>query len=181
VCTSVNECICHGIPDSRPLQDGDIVNIDVTVYKDGYHGDTSAMFYAGNVSEAAKKLCEVTKTALEAGIKVCGPGVRISQIGKAIHAVAEHHRYGVVRDFVGHGVGEAFHSQPVVPHHRNNEQATMVAGQTFTIEPMLTEGSIKGRTWKDGWTVVTLDGSLCAQWEHTILITDDGCEVLTVP
>lgn len=181
VCTSVNECICHGIPDNRQLQDGDIVNIDVTVYLNGYHGDTSKMFMVGNVNEKAKDLCKVTKHALDEAIKVCGPGVAIREVGKVIHGIADKHKYGVVREFVGHGVGWAFHSLPTVQHCRNNERSVMTPGQTFTIEPMLTERGTKGRMWQDQWTVVTTDGGLSAQYEHTILITDSGHEILTLP
>ncbi|KAH0700499.1 methionine aminopeptidase 1D, chloroplastic/mitochondrial [Solanum tuberosum] len=179
VCTSVNECICHGIPDSRPLEDGDIINIDVTVYLNGYHGDTSAMFFAGNVDEEAKNLVQVTKECLDKAISICAPGVEFNKIGKTIHDLADKHRYGVVQQFVGHGVGRAFHSDPVILHYRNNDRGRMVLNQTFTIEPMLTIGSIDGVIWDDDWTVVTEDGSLSAQFEHTILITADGAEILT--
>ncbi|DBA76456.1 TPA: Methionine aminopeptidase 1D, chloroplastic/mitochondrial [Trebouxia sp. C0005] len=181
VCTSVNECICHGIPDSRRLEDGDIINIDVTVYLNGYHGDTSKMFLVGNVSEKAQDLCRVTKHCLDEAIKICGPGVPIKEVGKVIHGIADKHKYGVVREFVGHGVGRHFHSMPTVPHCRNSEQSIMTPGQTFTIEPMLTERGVKGRMWRDNWTVVTTDGGLSAQYEHTIYITENGHEVLTLP
>ncbi|XP_010548408.1 PREDICTED: methionine aminopeptidase 1D, chloroplastic/mitochondrial isoform X2 [Tarenaya hassleriana] len=179
VCTSVNECICHGIPDSRPLEDGDIINIDVTVYLNGYHGDTSATFFCGNVDEEAKKLVQVTKECLDKAISICGPGVELKKIGKTIHDHADRHSYGVVRQFVGHGVGRVFHADPVVLHFRNNEVGRMALNQTFTIEPMLTVGSIKPVMWDDNWTVVTEDASLSAQFEHTILITEDGAEILT--
>lgn len=181
VCTSVNECICHGIPDSRRLEDGDIVNIDVTVYLNGYHGDTSKMFLVGNVSEKAQDLCRVTKHCLDEAIKICGPGVPIREVGKVIHGIADKHKYGVVREFVGHGVGRHFHSMPTVPHCRNSEQSVMTSGQTFTIEPMLTERGVRGKMWKDNWTVVTTDGGLSAQYEHTIYITEHGHEILTLP
>ncbi|CAM6101320.1 unnamed protein product [Calypogeia fissa] len=180
VCTSVNECICHGIPDSRALLDGDIINIDVTVYLNGYHGDTSRTFYCGNVDDEAKQLVEVTGEALEKAISICGPGVEIKKIGKVINDIADKYNYGVVRHFVGHGVGKIFHSGPSVLHFRNNEPGRMVVNQTFTIEPMLTIGSIKDRMWSDNWTVVTEDGSLSAQFEHTLLITETGVEVLTL-
>ncbi|KAM7251706.1 hypothetical protein ACFE04_023589 [Oxalis oulophora] len=157
VCTSVNECICHGIPDSRPLEDGDIINIDVTVYLNGYHGDTSTTFFCGDVSDEAKNL--------------------VKTVFLSDHA--DKHRYGVVRQFVGHGVGRVFHAEPVVNHYRNNERGRMVLNQTFTIEPMLTIGSSNPRMWNDDWTVVTEDGSLSAQFEHTILITENGAEILT--
>ncbi|KAJ0252334.1 Methionine aminopeptidase 1D [Hirschfeldia incana] len=179
VCTSVNECICHGIPDSRPLEDGDIINIDVTVYLNGYHGDTSATFFCGDVDEKAKKLVQVTKESLDKAISICGPGVEYKKIGKIIHEHADKHKYGVVRQFVGHGIGRVFHADPVVLHFRNNEAGRMVLNQTFTIEPMLTIGSRKPVMWDDNWTVVTEDASLSAQFEHTILITKDGAEILT--
>ncbi|MCO5583155.1 hypothetical protein L7F22_037064 [Adiantum nelumboides] len=180
VCTSVNDCICHGIPDSRPLQDGDIVNIDVTVYLNGYHGDTSKTYFCGTVDDDAKKLVEVTRTCLDKAIAVCGPGVEFKQIGKAIHDYADKFGYGVVRHFVGHGVGKVFHSAPTVLHYRNNDGTRMVVGQTFTIEPMLTMGGIEDEMWDDNWTVVTADGSLSAQFEHTLLITEKGVKILTV-
>ncbi|CAI6003266.1 unnamed protein product [Closterium sp. NIES-64] len=179
VCTSVNECICHGIPDSRPLEDGDIINIDVTVYLNGYHGDTSKTFYCGNVSTAAKKLVEVTEEALNAAIAVCGPDAEFKKIGHAIHAMADKHSYGVVRKFIGHGVGSVFHAGPAVLHYRNNEPGRMQVGQTFTIEPMFTMGGVRDVMWDDGWTAVTADGTLTAQFEHTLLITETGVEVLT--
>ncbi|GJP34525.1 hypothetical protein CLOM_g18962 [Closterium sp. NIES-68] len=179
VCTSVNECICHGIPDSRPLQDGDIINIDVTVYLNGYHGDTSKTFFCGNVSKPAQKLVQVTEEALDAAIALCGPDVEFKKIGHAIHAVADKHGYGVVRKFIGHGVGSVFHAGPAVLHYRNNEPGRMQVGQTFTIEPMFTMGGVRDVMWDDGWTAVTADGTLTAQFEHTLLITDTGVEVLT--
>lgn len=179
VCTSVNECICHGIPDSRPLEDGDIINIDVTVYLNGYHGDTSATFFCGDVDDKARKLVEVTKECLDKAISICAPGVEFKKIGKTIHDHADKHRYGVVRMFVGHGVGRVFHADPVILHYRNNDGGHMVLNQTFTIEPMLTIGSINPVMWDDNWTVVTEDGSLSAQFEHTILITENGAEILT--
>ncbi|WVZ73528.1 hypothetical protein U9M48_021824 [Paspalum notatum var. saurae] len=193
VCTSVNECICHGIPDSRPLEDGDIINIDVTVYLSGYHGDTSATFLCGDVDDEAKKLVQVTRECLEKAISICAPGVEIKRIGRTIQYVnencitrlyvhldhADKFKFGVVQQFVGHGVGKVFHAEPVVLHFRNNEWGRMVLNQTFTIEPMLTIGSINPVMWSDDWTAVTEDGSLSAQFEHTILITEDGPEILT--
>ncbi|KAF5736132.1 METHIONINE AMINOPEPTIDASE 1D family protein [Tripterygium wilfordii] len=179
VCTSVNECICHGIPDSRPLQDGDIINIDVTVYLNGYHGDTSATFFCGEVDDEARNLVQVTKECLDKAISICAPGVEYNKIGKTIHDHADKYRYGVVERFVGHGVGRVFHADPVIQHFRNNDGGRMVLNQTFTIEPMLTIGSIDPVMWNDNWTVVTEDGSLSAQFEHTILITEDGAEILT--
>ncbi|XP_071730935.1 methionine aminopeptidase 1D, chloroplastic/mitochondrial-like [Rutidosis leptorrhynchoides] len=179
VCTSVNECICHGIPDSRELEDGDIINIDVTVYLNGYHGDTSATYFCGDVNDKAKNLVQVTKESLYKAIAVCAPGVEFNAIGKVINAHADKHRYGVVKSFVGHGVGRLFHSDPVILHYRNNERGRMLLNQTFTIEPMLTMGSIHPVIWDDDWTVVTEDGSLSAQFEHTLLITENGAEILT--
>ncbi|KAI9166126.1 hypothetical protein LWI28_026675 [Acer negundo] len=179
VCTSVNECICHGIPDSRPLEDGDIINIDVTVYLNGYHGDTSTTFFCGDVDDEARNLVKVTKECLDKAISVCAPGVEYRKIGKTIHDHADKYRYGVVQQFVGHGVGRVFHSDPVVLHYRNKDGGRMMLNQTFTIEPMLTIGSINPVMWNDDWTVVTQDGSLSAQFEHTILITQDGAEILT--
>ncbi|KAE8655144.1 Methionine aminopeptidase 1D [Hibiscus syriacus] len=179
VCTSVNECICHGIPDSRPLEDGDIINIDVTVYLNGYHGDTSATFFCGDVDEEARKLVKVTEECLDKAIAICAPGVEFKKIGKTIHDHADKFGYGVVRQFVGHGVGRVFHADPVVQHFRNNDGGLMVLNQTFTIEPMLTMGSINPVMWDDDWTVVTQDGSLSAQFEHSILITEDRAEILT--
>ncbi|KAL5752935.1 hypothetical protein ACOSP7_023119 [Xanthoceras sorbifolium] len=179
VCTSVNECICHGIPDSCPLEDADIINIDVTVYLNGYHGDTSATFFCGEVDDEARNLVKVTKECLDKAISVCAPGVEYRKIGKTIHDHADKYKYGVVRQFVGHGVGRVFHADPVILHYRNNDGGRMMLNQTFTIEPMLTIGSINPVMWEDNWTVVTQDGSLSAQFEHTILITQDGAEILT--
>ncbi|GAB4828906.1 Methionine aminopeptidase 1B, chloroplastic [Ancistrocladus abbreviatus] len=179
VCTSVNECMCHGIPDSRQLQDGDIINIDVTVYLNGYHGDTSKTFLCGNVSDSVKRLVKVTEQCLEKGIAVCKDGASFKKIGKRISERAEKYNYGVVERFVGHGVGTVFHSQPIICHHRNDYPGQMVEGQTFTIEPILTIGSIECITWNDNWTTVTADGGPAAQFEHTILITRTGAEILT--
>ncbi|OWM75798.1 hypothetical protein CDL15_Pgr009442 [Punica granatum] len=179
VCTSVNECMCHGIPDSRQLQDGDIINIDVTVYLNGYHGDTSKTFLCGNVSEPLKRLVKVTEECMERGIAVCKDGASFKKIGKRISEHAEKYGFGVVERFVGHGVGTIFHSEPIIYHHSNEEPGCMVEGQTFTIEPILTMGSIECRTWPDNWTTVTADGGPAAQFEHTILITRTGAEILT--
>jgi len=182
VCTSVNECICHGIPDSRQLQDGDILNVDVTVFLDGHHGDTSRMVGIGQVSSEAQRLMDTTKASLEAAIAICGPGVPFNRIGGEIQSVADAAGFGVVRDFVGHGVGRVFHCAPTVVHYKNRDnQGKMQVGQTFTIEPMLTEGSTRPRFWSDEWTAVTADGSLSAQYEHTLMITNDGVEILTLP
>ncbi|KAE8100761.1 hypothetical protein FH972_018624 [Carpinus fangiana] len=179
VCTSVNECMCHGIPDSRQLQDGDIINIDVTVYLNGYHGDTSKTFLCGDVSDAMKRLVKVTEECLERGIAVCKDGTSFKKIGKRISEHAEKYGYGVVERFVGHGVGTVFHSEPFIYHHRNDQPGHMVEGQTFTIEPILTLGSTECITWPDNWTAVAADGSAAAQFEHTILITRTGAEILT--
>ncbi|CAL5421525.1 unnamed protein product [Camellia sinensis] len=179
VCTSVNECMCHGIPDSRQLQDGDIINIDVTVYLNGYHGDTSKTFLCGNVSDSMKRLVKVTEECLQKGIAVCKDGALFRKIGKRISEHAEKFGYGVVDRFVGHGVGTVFHSEPVIYHHRNDKSGCMVEGQTFTIEPILTLGSIECVTWEDNWTTLAADGSPAAQFEHTILITRTGAEILT--
>lgn len=171
-----------GIPDARPLQTGDIINIDVTVYLDGHHGDTSRMFFVGGRAAAppdAARLVDTTKEALDAAVALVRPGLPVSAIGNAIQAIADREGLGIVREFVGHGVGRVFHSNPVVVHCRNREPGVLVAGQTFTIEPMLTLGSPRSRMWKDGWTVVTADGSLSAQFEHTLLVTPGGVEVLT--
>ncbi|KAF3776995.1 Methionine aminopeptidase 1D [Nymphaea thermarum] len=165
VCTSVNECICHGIPDSRPLE--------------GYHGDTSATFFCGNVNNDAKQLVQVTKECMYKAISICAAGVELKKIGRTIQDHADKFQYGVVRQFVGHGVGQVFHADPVILHHRNNDRGHMILGQTFTIEPMLTIGSINPVMWSDNWTVVTEDGSLSAQFEHTLLITENGAEILT--
>lgn len=179
VCTSVNECICHGIPDSRELENGDIINIDVTVYLNGYHGDTSKTFLCGDVDDKAKKLVEVTQECLLKAISICAPGVEFNKIGKMIQKHADKFKFGVVRQFVGHGVGRVFHCEPVVYHYRNNERGRMVLGQTFTIEPMLTMGSTNPVIWSDNWTAVTQDMSLSAQFEHTLLVTENGVEILT--
>lgn len=180
VCTSVNEVVCHGIPDARELVDGDIVNIDVTVFLGGHHGDTSRTFTVGpSAPVEAKRLIAVTERALAAAIAICGPGVRYSAIGDAIQTIADAERLGVVREFVGHGVGRVFHSNPVILHHRNREPGTMSEGTTFTIEPMLTLGSAKPLMWGDDWTCVTADGSYAAQAEHTLLVTKGGVEILT--
>ncbi|XP_022155198.1 methionine aminopeptidase 1B, chloroplastic [Momordica charantia] len=181
VCTSVNECMCHGIPDSRQLQSGDIINIDVTVYLNGYHGDTSKTYFCGDVSDGMRRLVKVTEECLEKGIAVCKDGASFKKIGKRISEHAEKYGYGVVERFVGHGVGTVFHSEPLIYHHRNEEPGHMVEGQTFTIEPILTMGGIECITWPDNWTTLTADGSPAAQFEHTILITRTGAEILTTP
>jgi methionyl aminopeptidase len=179
-CTSVNEVICHGIPDSRELQDGDICNIDVTGYIGGVHGDTNATFIVGDVDEESRQLVRVTEECTWHGIEAVKDGRPLSDIGRAIEEHAKKYRYGVVRAFVGHGIGEQFHTDIQVLHYydsRNN--VIMRPGMTFTIEPMITLGTINYRIWDDDWTAVTADGKRTAQFEHTILVTDDGYEVLT--
>ena len=179
-CTSVNEVICHGIPDSRELQDGDICNIDVTGYIGGVHGDTNATFFVGDVDEESRQLVRVTEECTWHGIEAVKPGRPLSDIGRAIEAHAKKHHYGVVRAFVGHGIGEQFHTEVQVLHYydsRNN--IIMRPGMTFTIEPMITLGTINYKIWDDDWTAVTADGKRTAQFEHTILVTDDGYDVLT--
>ena len=181
ICTSVNEVICHGIPDDRPLEDGDIVNIDVTIFLDGVHGDHSVMACVGAVDESSRRLVDVTREAMDLGIAAVGPGQPINVVGRAIETHAHKHGYGVVRAFVGHGIGEGFHMQPNVPHYFDrNARFTMQPGMTFTVEPMLTmSGKYDYDVWDDDWTAVTHDLSRTAQWEHTVLVTDTGHEVLT--
>jgi len=180
VCTSVNEVICHGIPDDRPLENGDIVNVDVTVFTEGVHGDTNATFGVGTLDRASDRLVRVTRECLELAIAAVEPGKPINEIGRAIETHARRHGFHVVRAFVGHGVGEVFHSAPQVPHYYEPSlDLVLEPGMTFTIEPMITMGSIQPVVWDDGWTAVTADGSRTAQFEHTVLVTDDGCEVLT--
>ncbi|KAJ3693488.1 hypothetical protein LUZ60_008968 [Juncus effusus] len=180
VCTSVNECVCHGIPDSRPLKDGDIINIDVTVYLDGYHGDTSKTFFCGDVDEDSQQLVKVTEECLMEAISICKDGASYQRIGSTINKIAEKNGYNIVETFVGHGVGKIFHSEPLIIHTRNNRPGKMVEGQTFTIEPILTTGTNRYVMWDDSWTALTADGSLAAQFEHTILITKSGAEILTI-
>lgn len=183
ICTSINEVICHGIPDDRVLQDGDIVNIDITVYKDGVHGDTCGMFVAGTTSEENELLIERTQEALRRGIRAVKPGRPINAIGRVISAYAKRFGYGVVRDYTGHGVGEAFHSGLIIPHYdaAPEHSETMEVGMVFTVEPMLTLGGVDWEQWDDGWTVLTADGSMTAQFEHTIVVTEDGADILTLP
>ncbi|MDY6143556.1 MAG: type I methionyl aminopeptidase [Arcanobacterium sp.] len=183
ICTSINEVICHGIPDNHPLEDGDIINLDVTAYKDGVHGDTNAMFYVGEVDDESRLLCERTYTSMMRGIKAAKPGRAINVIGRVIESYAKRFDYGVVEDFTGHGVGEAFHSGLIVPHYDAAPayDREIVPGMVFTVEPMLTMGEIDWDQWDDGWTVVTKDRGRSAQWEHTIAITDDGFDILTLP
>ena len=181
VCTSVNEVICHGIPDSRPLEDGDLVKIDVTAYLDGVHGDNCGTFGCGELDEASRLLSERTREARDRAIRAVRPGRAINVIGRVIEAYAKRFGYGVVRDYTGHGVHTAFHSGLVIPHYDVPAYNTvMQPGMTFTIEPMLTLGDQANHVWDDGWTVVTNDGSRCAQWESTLVVTPTGADVLTV-
>lgn len=180
VCTSVNEVICHGIPDSRPLAEGDIVNVDVTIYLDGVHGDTSATFCVGEVDPDSRRLVAETRNALDAAIAEVRAGVPVNVIGRAIENHARLHRLGVVRDFIGHGIGTEFHSALAIPHYYDRRADRLLdAGMSFTIEPMLTLGGHELYVWDDHWTAVTADGRRTAQFEHTLLCTDDGVEVLT--
>ena len=181
LCTSVNEVICHGIPDDRPLRDGDIVNLDVTIYLDGVHGDTNATYLVGQVDEASRRLVDVTRECLDRGIAAVVPGRPFSDIGRAIEEHATANRYQVVRAFVGHGIGEQFHTDLQIPHYYEPRLTTvMEPGMIFTIEPMISMGTGLHRIWDDDWTAVTADGSRTAQFEHTVLVTDDGVEILTV-
>ena len=182
-CTSVNEIICHGIPDDLEIQDGDIVNIDVTAYLAGFHGDSNRTFKVGNVSEEVSLLVDRTKEALDRAIASVMPGRQINVIGRTIESYAKRFNYGVVRDFTGHGIGEAFHSGLVIPHYdaAPNYSNTMEVGMVFTIEPMLTLGTHEWDMWPDGWTVATKDKSITAQFEHTLVVTESGAEILTLP
>ncbi|MFZ4099724.1 MAG: methionyl aminopeptidase [Chlamydiia bacterium] len=180
ICTSVNEVICHGIPDDRPLRDGDIVNIDASAIVDGFFGDASRMVCIGSVSPERQRVVDASLESLERAIAVCRPGALIHEIGDCIEQVAAKHRCSVVYQFVGHGVGIKFHEPPEIPHHHNRSKIPLLPGMTFTIEPMINAGrpeAIVDAT--DGWTARTIDGKPSAQWEHTLLITEDGCEVLT--
>ncbi|HKP62150.1 MAG TPA: type I methionyl aminopeptidase [Polyangiales bacterium] len=183
VCTSVNEVVCHGIPGKRVLKDGDIVNVDVTSYypaKNGFHGDTSATFYVGTPSDGAKLVTEVSRMCLELGIAEVREGARIGDIGAAIMQYAHAHGCSVVRDYVGHGIGREFHTAPQVPHYgKRGDGKRLKAGMVFTIEPMINLGHYECERLDDEWTVITADGSLSAQFEHTIVVTKNGCEVLT--
>jgi methionyl aminopeptidase len=181
ICTSINQQICHGIPSDKKLKNGDIINIDITVIKDGYHGDTSKMFCVGHVAPHAKRLVEVTREALFLGIEQVKPGATLGDIGHAIQQHAEKNRYSVVREFCGHGIGKNFHEDPHVMHFGTpGEGMILESGMIFTIEPMLNIGKRYMKVLKDGWTAVTKDRTLSAQWEHTILVTDNGYEILTL-
>ncbi|HEX4583637.1 MAG TPA: type I methionyl aminopeptidase [Burkholderiaceae bacterium] len=181
ICTSVNHQVCHGVPGERALKAGDIVNIDVTVIKDGWHGDSSRMYLVGDVSLGARRLCEVTFECMWLGIATVRPGGHFGDIGAVIQGHAEKHGYSVVREFCGHGIGRRFHEEPQVLHYgRAGTLDQFVAGMTFTIEPMINAGRREIRELADGWTIVTKDHSLSAQWEHTVLVTESGVEVLTM-
>lgn len=181
-CTSINEVICHGIPDDTLLVEGDIVNVDITAYLDGYHGDSNQTFLVGEVEPEVVLLVERTKEALARGIATVAPGRQVNLIGRAIESYAKRFGYGVVRDFTGHGIGESFHSGLIIPHYDSAPQFSevMEVGMVFTIEPMLTLGTHEWEMWPDGWTVVTKDKSITAQFEHTIVVTEHGAEILTL-
>jgi methionyl aminopeptidase len=182
LCTSVNEVICHGIPDSRKLRDGDIINIDITAFIEGVHGDTSCTFLVGAVDETSAALVDGTRGAMHAGIDVVRPGARVHDIGRAIETLVGPMGYSVVREFIGHGIGAQFHTSLQIPHYYDPRQDTVLEpGMTFTIEPMINLGGPRLEMWDDGWTVVTRDLQRSAQFEHTVLVTDDGHELLTVP
>lgn len=181
ICTSVNHVVCHGVPGDKKLKAGDIVNVDITVIKDGYHGDTSRMFYVGEPSIQARRLCEVTYEAMWRGIRTVRPGAFLGDIGHVIQTFAEGHGFSIVREFCGHGIGKRFHEEPQVLHYgRPHTGLKLLPGMTFTIEPMINAGKAAIRQLADGWTVVTKDHTLSAQWEHTVLVTDSGFEVLTL-
>jgi methionyl aminopeptidase len=180
LCTSVNEVICHGIPDDRSLVDGDIVNLDVTIFLNGVHGDTNATFPVGRIDQASADLIAVTRACLDRGIAAVRPGRQIREIGRAIQFHAEANGYGVVRAFVGHGIAETFHTDLQVPHYDDPRSTTVIEpGMTFTIEPMITMGAWQHEIWDDNWTAVTVDRRRTAQFEHTLLVNDDGAEILT--
>ncbi|ETO58628.1 methionine aminopeptidase, type I [Phytophthora nicotianae P1976] len=180
LCSSVNEIVVHGIPDTRPLEDGDIVNIDVSVFLGGFHGDTSQTFLVGCVDEAGKHLVDVTNQALMGSIEhCCKPLNRFASIGDFVQKLVEKEGLGVVREYTGHGIGKEFHCLPFILHHRNGEPGKMLPGMAFTVEPALTEGSPEIEHWDDGWTVATADGGRSAQAEHTVLITEDDVDILT--
>ena len=183
LCASINEVICHGIPDSTVVQDGDIVNIDITAFIGGVHGDTNATFLAGDVEQSSIDLVEHTREALRRAIRAVKPGREINVIGRTIEVYAKRHGLGVVRDFTGHGVGEAFHTGLIIPHYdaAPGYSTVIEPGMVFTIEPMLTLGGIDYELWEDDWTAVTKDRSRTAQFEHTLLVNDDGAEILTLP
>ena len=181
ICTSVNHVVCHGIPGDKQLKRGDVVNIDITVIKDGFHGDTSQMFHVGEPTVLSRRLVDTTREAMYAGIRKVRAGIRLGDIGHAIQTLAEARGFSVVREYCGHGIGRTFHEDPQVLHYgRPGTGFELVSGMTFTIEPMLNAGRAEVKLLPDGWTVVTKDHSLSAQWEHTILVTDNGYEILTL-
>lgn len=182
LCTSVNQVVCHGIPsDNKVLKDGDIINIDITVIEDGWHGDTSKMYLVGKVADHAKRLVQVTQECMYAGIKEVKPGAHLGDVGAAIQEHAETNHYSVVRDYCGHGIGQVYHEEPQVLHYgQRNEGLELKEGMCFTIEPMINLGGYQTKLLDDGWTVVTKDGRLSAQWEHTIAVTSSGYEILTL-
>lgn len=180
ICTSVNHVVCHGIPNDKALREGDILNIDITVIKDGFHGDTSKMFYVGKPSIQARRVAEVAHDAMLVGIEKVAPGIHLGDIGNAIQRYTESHGFSIVREYCGHGIGRVFHEDPQVLHYGTPGTGLVLQpGMTFTIEPMINVGKRNVKLLKDGWTVVTKDHSLSAQWEHTILVTDTGHEILT--
>lgn len=183
ICTSINEVICHGIPDSTVLNEGDIINLDVTAYIDGVHGDTNATYGVGQIDEESALLIERTRNSMMRAIKAVRPGREVNVLGRVIESYAKRFDYGVVRDYTGHGVGEAFHSGLIIPHYDSAPlyDTVMEVGMVFTIEPMLTLGTIEWEQWDDGWTVVTKDRSRTAQFEHTLVVTEDGADILTLP
>jgi methionyl aminopeptidase len=183
ICSSINEVICHGIPDDTVLVEGDIVNIDITAFLDGYHGDSNQTFLVGEVSSEVSQLVERTRESLARGIASVAPGRQVNLIGRTIESYAKRFNYGVVRDFTGHGIGESFHSGLIIPHYDSAPQFAdvMEVGMVFTIEPMLTLGTHEWDMWSDGWTVLTKDKSITAQFEHTIVVTESGAEILTLP
>ena len=182
LCTSLNESICHGIPDSTVIQDGDLVKVDITAYIGGVHGDNCASFIAGDGAPDVVALAERTREAMMRGIRAVRPGREVNVIGRVIESYAKRFGYGVVRDYTGHGVGPSFHTRPTVLHYDSPRASVRFEpGMTFTVEPMITLGGTDWRLWDDGWTVVTTDGSWVAQWEHTVVVTDDGVEILTMP
>eukprot|EP01097_Dermamoeba_algensis_P002885 TRINITY_DN2147_c0_g1_i3.p1 TRINITY_DN2147_c0_g1~~TRINITY_DN2147_c0_g1_i3.p1 ORF type:complete len:210 (-),score=47.04 TRINITY_DN2147_c0_g1_i3:135-764(-) len=180
VCTSVNEVVCHGIPDQTVLQDGDIINIDVSVYFNGYHGDVNETYLIGNVDETGRRLVQTTRECLEKAIQMVKPGVLYRDIGNIISKHAHANGFSVSRSYCGHGIGQLFHSPPNIPHYAKNKAVgVMKPGHVFTIEPMINEGNYRDELWPDDWTCVTSDGKRSAQFEHTLLVTDVGCEILT--
>lgn len=181
ICTSVNHVVCHGIPGDKKLKNGDIINIDITVIKDGFHGDTSRMFFVGKTPILAQRLCRVAKECMMLGIEMVKPKVRLGDIGHGIQTHAEANNFSVVREYCGHGIGREFHEEPQVLHYgKPGTGLELQAGMTFTIEPMINAGRKETKLLSDNWTVVTRDHSLSAQWEHTILVTEDGYEILTI-